>query len=131
MSNQPLLSPSQISELSERLESAYHLLHLSTITAQNAAKEAVMRRQSVTFARDTILLANAADPKAMGANEPAREAYLRDCTAMERGLSDAAEENHRDAENALRLAALGVEAARAQLRIVEVAASVLKGGDAR
>jgi len=128
-----LISPDAIYKLSDALAAAYASLRRALAAAQYAARDAAVKRSSLNDARDTIIRIYAPDPKKMGANEAAREAFLRAETTIQTTDAEIADEAQKDAEGAARLAAIDVDAARAQLRIAELAASLYatdrKAGD--
>jgi hypothetical protein len=112
-----------VADVSERLGAAYHDLE-TALTACHLREVAVNTlRLSLTDERRAILRDYAADPKALGANEAAREARLAELTAP---LSEAlreAEEQLAEGRHTLEVARLHVERERAALRLLEVQAA--------
>lgn len=113
-----------LEDLSKTLESAYTLLIEATQTAHEATEAVFAAKSDLARERAAILLANAADPKALGSNEAAREATLADLTAPFVASLRTAEAADRKAGNDQALAKLAVEACRAQLRVLEAAGSL-------
>ena len=118
-----------IAEISASLEAAYyHLRQMTEFVFEWNGKVQEASRE-LASAKQAIILANAEDPKKLGANEAARNAAIDDLTRDQRGHllgCEAALAQHR---HNLELARLEVEHWRAQLRCIEafVATGELEG----
>lgn len=89
----------------------------------DAAEVTTHAKRDLKLARQRIIAENAADPKALGSNEAAREATIAEMTATLAAQVEGAEDAERKARNALELAADEVAACRALLRCLELIAA--------
>jgi|SRR5215216_3010770 len=106
------------------VQDAYADLAEKTRTAQ--AKASVLRaaREAWGLERIKILIQYKDEPTALGKNEQAREAVLRDKTLVESEAHDTAAEVSLVANDAVQIAQLRVDSLRAQLRCYEVIAGL-------
>lgn len=111
-------------ELSSCFGFAYDKLAALTQEVQAAESQLSKARVALATERAEILLAHADDPKALGANEAAREAELASLTATARDVVAECDAVATSAKNNLQLQGIVVEGLRAQLRCLEVAAAV-------
>lgn len=108
-----------IAEISASLEASYaHLRQCMEFVSEWTGTVNESHRE-LAVAKQTIILANAADPKALGANEAARNATLEDLTRDQREILLTNEKILASHRHQLELARLEVEHWRAQLRCVE------------
>lgn len=110
--------------LSTCLSFAYDKLTTLTQEVQAAELQLSKARVALVTERAEILLTHADDPKALGANEAAREAKLASLTATARDVVAECDAVATAAKNNLQLQGIVVEGLRAQLRCLEVAAAV-------
>lgn len=111
-------------ELRTYLSDSYVKLFTRTQEVQAAELQLSKARAALATERAEILLAHADDPKALGANEAAREAKLASLTASARDIVAECDAVATSAKNSLHLQSIVVEGLRAQLRCLEVAAAV-------
>lgn len=116
-----------LSSLRTDLTLAYAELIAHTHQVQKAQSIVQTDRGILNQVRAKIILKHADDPKALGANEAAREAKLAELTAGKVSILQDAEALLRDSQNDERLAALKVESLRAQLRCIEASVALLTG----
>lgn len=115
-------------ELSPRLEIAYTELAAAIQQEYVAQTEYDVAVLDLKNARQAIVFQHSGDPKVMGANEAARNAYLDECTKTHSDTACNKEGTLRYARHMTELARLKVESARAQLRLAEAVFRAL-GGD--
>lgn len=95
------------------------------ITAQFASNIKVNKAQwDLKNAQNAILLANAADPKALGVNEAARAAKLDEMCKEQKNALDQAEVEHTAMGHAVRIAQLCVDQLRQQKHWIAIAHGV-------
>lgn len=111
-------------KLSTSLRNAYENLFALTMESQQAELQLSKARAALATERAEILLTHADDPKALGANEAAREAKLASLTASARDIVAECDAVATSAKNSLHLQSIVVEGLRTQLRCLEVAAAV-------
>jgi hypothetical protein len=111
-----------IEKLGHDLAAAYTTLKAATQNLQEAAEETIACKRGLTIAEQRIINEHADDPKRLGGNKEAREAAIAEMTADHRLEVERAEDDERKAKNALDLAKLDLEAARVQLRVLELVA---------
>lgn len=121
--------PTAIS-LGEMLRRNYAGLEDASLAAFHASESAGDARRNLAHAREEILREHS-DPKALGANEAAREARIAELTMTERAFVTGAEREEREARFAMEMWRLQVEESRALLRLLEVQAGTVKTGDSR
>ncbi len=105
--------------LAKRIENAYRELSECTDGAYHMAEAVAAARRALTAKKQQILRDNAENPKALGANEAAREATIAALTAPQAETLINAEADAKEANHALAMAEIDVQAALAQLRILE------------
>ena len=113
--------------LAQRLEEAYAAVESASIRSFRTSENVLRDKLALIEAKQAILVANADDAKKLGSNEAARAATLDTMTVGERDALAGSEEEERAARHTLEIARLHLEAARAQLRLQEIAAGIARG----
>lgn len=94
------------------------------VDALNDVEEALGKelsaRRALESARNTVVVANADDPKALGANEATRNAKIAELTSVENNDVVVAENHTRALKHILTLAQLDWEYCKQCIRIAEV-----------
>lgn len=114
-----------INELSEILTIAYDNLMQATGGLYEVNERLNEAQSDLALERARIILENSDDPKALGANEVARNARLDDLTAEKLQRVKDCEHQARLSRHRVEMARLRVEGLRAQLRCLEVASGTL------
>ncbi|WP_309708293.1 hypothetical protein [Armatimonas sp.] len=113
--------------LTDLLRQNYDGLKAAFLDSFQASEAAGEARRNLASAREEILREHT-DPKALGANEAAREARIAELTITEREFVTNAEREERVARFTLDCWRMEVEESRALLRLLEVQAGTVKPG---
>ena len=112
--------------LAQLMQTAYDKLTALTEDVQDAEYQASIARAALATRRAEILVEFGADPKALGANEATREATLSSMLTIEREDLAGQEGFLVGCRNRLTLHQIEIEHLRAQLRIIEVVAVIVR-----
>ena len=111
----------QLMAISATISDQYTEVLTQTDLLQTATYWHNLSKNTLEIARRAVLVEYADNVKALGANEAVREARLDDLTAPQRAHVDEFAVGVASATHALRIATLGLEDTRCQLRIIECA----------
>lgn len=114
--------------IGNNLATAYTTLLDASAQAFATSEHVSFERANLLKREQAILVEYAEDPKALGSNEAARAATLATMTKLERENVSDAEAKDRLARHNVTVASQLVEAARAQLRVAELAAGMVPAG---
>lgn len=95
---------------------AFDKLQDTRMALFKAGEHELAAREALKAAESAVLLKYAADPKALGGNEPARNARIRELVMEERKALEEAEAEKRQAQLAFELAGLAVDCLKWQIR---------------
>ena len=107
-------------ELEKQASDARDALYVATMEAEEAAIEELCTRRDLENAKNSVILAHAEDPKALGSNEAARTARITDLTDVERKAFEGAEATTRAKRHTLALAQIDWDYAKLCVRIAEI-----------
>jgi hypothetical protein len=114
--------------LAATLDAAYRALEVATNLAFASAEDVLTAKQSVKEEEHAILPSYGDNIKALGSNEEQRKAALASRTEEVHMILAGYERDDRAARHELTIAQLRVDAARAQLRVIESASGLIPAG---
>lgn len=117
-----------IAELAVLVTDAYKNLKAKTEAAFDKTKNRQSADALVREMQQGILLQHADDPKALGANEAARNAKIAELTQAELADQSLAAKLEQQALHELKIASIDVEFVRTTLRVAELAAGIERQG---
>jgi hypothetical protein len=106
----------------QEIKDAYAVLIAAKEWLYKVAEGELNARATLKSAENAVLLKYAADPKALGGNEPARNARIRELTMAEFDALEGIEEDKREAQLDQELAALSLDCLKWQIRNEQAAA---------
>ncbi len=100
--------------VSQMITSNFERLHKARVELHNAGEQELAARKALKAAETRIL--NNTPAKALGANEPARQAHIREITAGEQEALEQAEDAKRKAQLDYDLASMAVDCIKWHIR---------------
>lgn len=99
------------------IANAFDVMRNAKVSLFHAGERELATKEALKNAESAVLLKYADNPKDLGGNEPARNAKIRELTALERADADKADHEKRECQLAYDLARMSVECLQWQVRI--------------